>query len=195
MIHSRYRRWFTAADEDKWLNSLSHGPRALFKALVTSSRAETCGTVRASIDIVSRMVGYDKNVFIPKVIARALIKSQIKKLYPKVMWWPEDEVLWVYNFTRYQGKGSKFMAGAINRATDMPEHIRTVILKRLRALSDTVPDTLSDTSSDTHARASRLSGYQANKESVSVLKVGDKDAGQDTHTLDSSDQEERAATG
>ena len=128
---ARFRRWLTAAEDDDWFTTLGHGPRALFKALATSRDIETCGTIRASLDALARLVGYDKCRWLPRSAARWLLKSQMKALHPKVMWWPEHDLVFVRNYTRHQGSGEKFHTGAVSRALDLPKKIRAVVMAEI----------------------------------------------------------------
>jgi len=136
----RYRRIYVSIHDDPWYRRLSPGARNLYMNLIPL--VGTSGAKNASIRLLTKLCGYN-NCIIPMWLADILTNKYIKELADKVIYWPDEEVVWIKNFTKLQGAGSKFITGGIKHAQNFPDNIQSEIIPYLTS-SNGVSDRVSD---------------------------------------------------
>jgi hypothetical protein len=89
-------------DSDEWFQELSRDQRYLFVYLWTNSHCNQAGLYHITLPTVAFETKFSKEV-LPKLL---------NSLSPKVIWYPEDNLIWVKNFIKRQSKSPKFLAAA-----------------------------------------------------------------------------------
>lgn len=89
-------------DSDEWFQELSRDQRYLFVYLWTNSHCNQAGLYHITLPTIAFEAKF------PKESLPELLNS----LAPKVMWYPEDNLIWVRNFIKRQSKSPKFLAAA-----------------------------------------------------------------------------------
>ena len=87
-------------NSDEWFQELSINQRYLFIYLWANDHCNQAGLYHITLNTIS-----DESL-IPKDELPALLKS----LEPKVIWYPEHNLVWVKNFIKRQSKSPKFLA-------------------------------------------------------------------------------------
>jgi len=172
----KYRRIITSIHEDEWFRSLTPGARNLYLNLIPF--VGISGAQNASVEKLARLAGYG-NAMMPMFVAKIIVKKHLKALREKVMYWDDDEVIWIKNFSRYQGAGVKYFVGVEKHAKNFRSEIANVITnhilseetvenaeKTAESIGYQIPyegekHTVSDTVSDTKPRGGVITGARA----------------------------------
>ena len=96
-------------DSDEWFQELSLRQRYLFIYLWTNDHCNPAGLYHITLSTISFTTK------IPKEELPELLNS----LAPKVIWYPEENLIWVKNFIKRQSKSSKFLAAAAKSLTSI----------------------------------------------------------------------------
>ena len=86
--------WFVEAEQDV---------KIMFIWLFTNDRITPAGLIKTSIGAISGETG----------ITPPRIREILKSLSPKVMWWPEDGIIWVRKFLKNQQSSQNFIRSAV----------------------------------------------------------------------------------
>lgn len=113
MTKPRFRKVSQAIHSSPWYMELSPRARNMYLNLIPF--VGTSGAQNASIGKLSKLCGYDKT-WLPKIVTSRLIRLALKELDSEVIFWEDEEIVWLKNFTKEQGNGPKFIAGAIKHA-------------------------------------------------------------------------------
>ena len=127
-----YRSIESSIWKDPWFSELSAECKTLFMYAITNDRQTACGAFEVSL----RQMAYEAGLTTEQV------KKALTQLEPKVMWWPEWNILWVRNFYKYQHKNSNkdsFRQGALKAMYDYPQEVNDEIREAYPELDD-VPD-------------------------------------------------------
>jgi hypothetical protein len=89
-------------DSDEWFQELSRDQRYLFVYLWTNSHCTPSGLYHITLPTIAFEAKF------PKESLPELLNS----LSPKVIWYAEDNLIWVKNFIKRQSKSPKFLAAA-----------------------------------------------------------------------------------
>jgi len=96
-------------DSDEWFQELSERQRYLFIYLWTNDHCNQAGLYHITLSTIS---------FATK-IPKEELPEHLNSLAPKVIWYPEENLIWVKNFIKRQSKSSKFLAAAAKSLTSI----------------------------------------------------------------------------
>ena len=92
---------------DEWYQKLHIFPRYLFLYLWTNDHCNQAGLYHITLDTMAHETKF-KEEELPDLLL---------SLSPKVIWYPDDNLIWVKNFLKRQAKSSKFIAAAAKSLT------------------------------------------------------------------------------
>lgn len=97
----------------EWFLDLDPEARNTFLWAIANEVQNASGVFRPGFGAVSRMMGYD---------VRAAVE-RIQKSSSKVVYFPDEDLVWVVNFLQYQSCAGKFVLGAVaNLLEQTPSH-------------------------------------------------------------------------
>ncbi len=118
-------------DSDEWFQELSERQRYLFIYLWTNAHCNQAGLYHITLSTIS---------FATKIPKEELPELLIS-LAPKVIWYPEENLIWVKNFIKRQSKSSKFLAAAAKCLTTIKHNgaIKELLDYNLERYSISIP--------------------------------------------------------
>ena len=105
-----YRQFSTATWQDPWFEKLSQKAKLLFIYLWTNEVCNQSGVYQIS----QRRVEFETGLKISEVVA---------ELNPKIIWFPDNEIVWVKNFFKWQCQNPKFAISACRSLYCIPQQI------------------------------------------------------------------------
>jgi hypothetical protein len=118
-------------NSDEWFQDLSRDQRYLFIYLWTNDHCNQAGLYHITLKTIS-----DETLF-PKDELPEFLNS----LAPKVVWYPEENLIWVKNFIKRQSKSPKFIAAAAKCLTTIHHNgaIKELLDYNLKRYSISIP--------------------------------------------------------
>jgi len=118
-------------DSDGWFQDLSRDQRYLFIYLWTNNHCTPAGLYYITQTTISFEAKFSKEE-LPKLL---------HSLRPKVVWYPEENLVWVKNFIKRQSKSSKFLAAAAKSLTSIHHNgaIKELLEYNLNRYSISIP--------------------------------------------------------
>jgi hypothetical protein len=117
---------------DPWFAELQPDAKLLFLYLFTNQRTTPCGACELSLRQIAFDTGLDAGTIIP------LLES----LSPKVVCWPELNIVWLRNFYRRQAGNSNrdnYAKAARNSLSGMPPCVVSVVVHEYPELTIPIP--------------------------------------------------------
>jgi len=154
-----YRQFSTATWQDPWFEKLNQKAKLLFIYLWTNEVCNQAGLYQIS----QRRVEFETGLKVPEVIP---------ELEPKIVWYPEHEIVWVKNFFKWQCQNPKFAISAIRALYCIPQKIVDQFTQHNAVLIEKYGiDTLSipyQTGNDTVSLSVTVTKQKQNRNSNSV---------------------------
>mgnify|MGYP001454403380 FL=1 len=119
-----YRQFSTGTWQDPWFEKLSLKPRLLFIYLWTNDVCNQAGLYQISQKRIEFEIGFK-------------LEESIKDLSPKILWYPDNEIVWVKNFFKWQCQNPKFAFSAIRCLSNIPKPIVDEFIEYNRILLET----------------------------------------------------------
>ncbi|MFH1087469.1 MAG: hypothetical protein V1737_02630 [Chloroflexota bacterium] len=118
-------------NSDEWFQDLARDQRYLFIYLWTNDHCNQAGLYHITLKTIA-----DETLF-PKEALPELLSS----LTPKVIWYPESNLVWVKNFLKRQSKSSKFLAAAAKCLTSIRDNntVQELLDYNMRRYSISIP--------------------------------------------------------
>ncbi|MBA7542470.1 hypothetical protein ES705_34791 [subsurface metagenome] len=118
-------------NSDEWFQDLSRDQRYLFIYLWTNDHCNPAGLYHITLKTIS-----DEALF-----SKGELRELLKSLAPKVIWYPETNLIWVKNFIKRQSKSSKFVAAAAKCLTSIRDSnaIQELLDYNMRRYSISIP--------------------------------------------------------
>jgi hypothetical protein len=154
-------------NSDEWFQDLDRDRRYLFIYLWTNDHCNQAGLYHITLTTISNETQ----------IAKTELPQLLEGLSPKVVWYPQTNLIWVKNFLKRQAKSSKFLAAAAKSLTS---------IKDGSAISDFIEYNLS--------RYSISIPYQYYMDRISIL-TRDTDSSSVTDTVSVSMERKRVVKG
>lgn len=173
---------------DEFVQDLPLEAKTLYVYLWTNSRCNQAGLYKIGLQTIANETG----------IGVDNIPDLIRRLEPKVKWYPDENLIWVKNFIKHQAKSPKFLIAAASRLKDINNNgaVRELLEYNLQKYSIPIPYTYSmdtvevvdsDTASTSNANTDSKSDSCAEEE-LGVVK-GEEGKGKATR-----DQQGRIAS-
>jgi hypothetical protein len=89
-------------DSDEWFQELNRDQRYLFIYLWTNNHCNQAGLYHITLTTIANETLFSKEE----------LPELLYSLEAKVSWYPEDNIIWVKNFLKWQFKSPKFLAAA-----------------------------------------------------------------------------------
>lgn len=142
-----YRKFETSTWDKPWFEELSPRAKLLFIFLWTNTLCNQAGVYQISLKKIKSGVGFEPT-------------KHLEELNPKVAWFPEEQIIWVRNFFKWQCQNASFALAAVKSMNGIPEEIRTEWFKQnmpyllekkdeLKKLGYDIRDTLKEHHGDT----------------------------------------------
>ena len=98
----RYRAIHTKIWSDRWFRQLKPDERLVFIYLISNRFTTASGAYHILLDDIERETG----------VADA--EEVVRRLCPKVLYWEDDEIVWVPKFIHHQNRSPKFLISGVN---------------------------------------------------------------------------------
>jgi len=127
---------------DGFIRKIDFRAKLLYTYLFTNEHCNPAGLYPISIDIIAFETGLSEDE----------IPDLLEKLRPKIVWYPDKELVWVKNFIKRQSKSPKFLAAAAKSLLNInyPEVVNDLLSYNVTRHSISIPYQYYI---DTHARA------------------------------------------
>ncbi len=118
-------------DSDGWFQELNIEQRYLFIYTWTNNHCNQAGLYHITLTTVSNETK----------ISKTDLPGLLQSLTPKVVWYPDSNLIWVKNFLKRQAKSSKFLAAAAKSLTQVKdgEAVRELLQYNLSRYSISIP--------------------------------------------------------
>lgn len=123
-----YRTIDTEVWDDPWFSDLSPAAKLLFLYVLTNRRSTSCG----AFEITIRAIAFETG------LTEERIEALLPELAPKVMWFEDEQVIWVRNFFRRQNRNAneKMITNAKAGMARLSNEIRQIIITEYPELGD-----------------------------------------------------------
>ena len=101
-----YRMFDTATWDDPWFDRLDSECKLLFIYLWTNKHCNQAGMYRINRRVMEAHCGINSDC--------------LSKLRPKVEYFPDESIVWIKNFFKWQCQNPSFVAGAIRECNKLP---------------------------------------------------------------------------
>ena len=109
------RAFLTETWDDDWFQELDKDQKFLFIYLWSNSHVNQAGLYK----ITPRIISFETNLPVEA------LPDLLHALAPKVIWYPDSNLIWVKNFIKRQSKSPKFLAAAAKCLTTI-NHNRAI---------------------------------------------------------------------
>ena len=118
-------------DSDEWFQELPRDQRYLFIYLWTNNHCNQAGLYHITLTTISFEAKFPKEE----------LPELLNSLTPKVIWYPNESLIWVKNFIKRQSKSSKFLAAAAKSLTSIHNNgaIKELLDYNLQRYSISIP--------------------------------------------------------
>lgn len=124
-----YRTVDSATWDDPWFSELEPMDKLIFLHAITNRRQNASG----AFEVTARAIAFETGIMQQEVELR------LRKLAPKLEWWPEYQIMWVRNFYRRQHANSNkdnFAKGARAAIASFPPDVIEIIVHEYPELGE-----------------------------------------------------------
>lgn len=117
---------------DPWFSELPPPAKLVFLYLITNHHVNAAGLCEVTMRVMSFETGLERDQ----------IERLLPKLAPRVMWWPDHNLLWVRNFYKRQRANTNsvnFRTAAARITQDAPPEVQATIIAQYPDLGEPAP--------------------------------------------------------